>query len=145
MRMILLVLVSMLAACAPDAERAAPAQAVGDNVDVVNGLMAAFNDHDADTMREFWHGDVAWIEITGDQSRVVTSSASQLRNELVSYFEAFSTVSSSLAKISVNGDYVTAVETTVWDQDGARKSQSSIVAYEITGGKVKRFWYFPPQ
>jgi hypothetical protein len=42
-------------------------------------------------------------------------------------------------------DYVTAIETTVWDQDGTRKSQSSIVVYEITDGKVKRFWYFPPQ
>jgi hypothetical protein len=145
MRIILFAIMGLLAACAPDAERAAPAQAVGDNVDVVNGLMTAFNNHDADTMREFWHGDVAWIEITGEQSRVVTSSASQLRNELVSYFEAFTTVSSSLAKISVNGDYVTAIETTVWGQDGARKSQSSIVVYEITDGKVKRFWYFSPQ
>ncbi|MEO1137781.1 MAG: nuclear transport factor 2 family protein, partial [Pseudomonadota bacterium] len=53
-----------LAACAPDAERAAPAPAVGDNVEVVTGLMAAFNDHDADTMREFWHPDVTWIELS---------------------------------------------------------------------------------
>ena len=145
MRGIVIAVLVMLAACAPDAERTKPAQAVGDKVELVNGLMAAFNGHDAAAMRDYWHDDVAWIEITGNQSSVVTASANQLHNELISYFEAFPTVSSSLAKISVNGNYVTAVETPVWEQDGERKSQSSVVVYEITDGRVKRFWYYPPQ
>ena len=135
----------LVAACAPDAERASAPQASGDAVDVVNGLMAAFNDHDPDKMRDYWHSDVTWIEISGDQSSIVTSTAAQLHSELIAYFEAFPSVSSSLESISVNGDYVTAVERPVWEEDGERKSQASVVVYEVIDGKVKRFWYFPPQ
>ena len=53
--------------------------------------------------------------------------------------------SSSLENITVNGNYVTAVERPVWQEAGERMSQSSIVVYEIIDGKVKRFWYYPPQ
>ena len=133
------------AACSPDAERAAPPAATSDAERVVTELMAAFNAHDPDRMREYWHGDVAWFEISGDQSSAVTTSASQLHTELVAYFDAYPTVSSSLENISVNGNYLTAIERPVWEQDGERKSQASIVIYEIIDGKVKRFWYFPPQ
>lgn len=134
-----------LCACAPDAERAKPPEAAGDAVAVVNDLMAAFNAHDPQKMRDYWHDDVTWVEITGNQSSVVTSSADQLFNELVAYFEAYPSVSSSLSNVSVNGKYVTAIETPVWEQDGERKSQASIVVYEVTDGKIRRLWYFPPQ
>lgn len=135
----------LLAACSPDAERTAPPPAAGDNVKVVNGLMAAFNAHDAGRMRAFWHPDVTWIELAGEQSSKVTTSAQQLHDELVAYFEAYPSVSSSLENISVNGNFVTAVERPVWEEAGERKSQASIVVYEIIDGKVKRFWYYPPQ
>ncbi len=138
-------LLLLTVACAPDAERNAPMPPAGDNVDVVSGLMAAFNAHDADAMREFWHSDVTWVELSGQQASVVTSSAAQLHNELIAYFESYPTVSSSLENISVNGNFVTAVERPVWKEGGERQSQSSIVVYEIIDGKVKRFWYFPPQ
>lgn len=134
-----------LAACSPDAERAAPQAATGDGVDVVNGLMRAFNDHDADAMRAFWHSDVTWIELSGQQASVVTSSAAQLHTELIAYFETYPKVSSSLENITVNGNYVTAIERPVWEEGGERKSQASVVIYEIVDAKVKRFWYFPPQ
>ncbi len=137
--------VFLLAACAPDAERAAPPPAAGDNVAVINGLMAAFNAHDAGKMREFWHSDVAWIELSGEQASTVTTTAAQLYSELVAYFEAYPSVSSSLENISVNGNFVTAIERPVWEEDGERKAQASIVVYEIIDGKVKRFWYYPPQ
>ncbi len=132
-------------ACAPDAERTASPEATGEGVEVVAGLMKAFNDHDPDKMREYWHEDVTWVEITGNQSSVVTSSAEQLYTELVAYFEAYPSVSSGLENISINGNYVTAVERPVWEEDGERKSQASIVVYEIIDAKVKKFWYFPPQ
>ena len=83
-------------ACAPDAERTASPEATGEGVEVVAGLMKAFNDHDPDKMREYWHEDVTWVEITGNQSSVVTSSAEQLYTELVAYFEAYPSVSSGL-------------------------------------------------
>jgi hypothetical protein len=134
-----------LAACAPDAERTAPPPAAGDNVKVVNGLMAAFNAHDAAKMREYWHPDVTWIELSGERASLVTISASQLYTELIAYFEAYPSVSSSLENISVNGNFVTAVERPVWEEAGERKSQASVVVYEIVDGKVKRFWYYPPQ
>ncbi len=134
-----------LVACSPDAERTVPPPAAGDNVEVVNGLMAAFNDHDADRMREFWHPDVVWIELAGAQASAVTTSAQQLYEELVAYFEAYPSVSSSLENVSVNGNFVTAIERPVWEEGGERKSQASVVVYEIIDGKVKRFWYYPPQ
>lgn len=136
----------LIAACAPDAEKQTVREAAsGDEVEVVRSLMAAFNDHDADTMREYWHGDVTWIELSGDTSSVVTTSASQLYTDTVAYFERFPSVRSSLENIAVNGAYVTAVERPVWEEGGERKSQSSVVVYEILDGKVKRFWYYPPQ
>lgn len=147
MRRIAIVILSVfcLAACSPDAERTAPPPAAGDNVNVVNGLMEAFNDHDADKMRGYWHPDVTWIELSGEQASLVTTSATQLHDELVAYFEAYPSVSSSLENITVNGNFVTAVERPVWKEGGERKSQSSVVVYEIIDGKVKRFWYYPPQ
>jgi len=134
-----------LMACAPDAERSDAPMASGEGVEVVNGLMAAFNAHDPDKMREYWHSDVTWLEVSGNQSSVITTSAAQLHSELIAYFEGYPTVSASLENISVNGNYVSAIERPVWDEAGERKSQASVVVYEIIDGKVKRFWYFPPQ
>ena len=146
MRLFALIVAALfLAACSPDAERTAPPPPSGDNVAVVNGLMAAFNAHDPERMREYWHPDVTWIELSGEQSRKVTTSAQQLHDELVAYFEAYPSVSSSLESISVNGNFVTAVERPVWEEAGERKSQSSVVVYEIVDGKVKPCWYYPPQ
>ncbi len=145
MRLLVLLLFWLSAACAPDAERAEPTEPSGDAVAAVNGLMAAFNAHDPDKMREYWREDVTWIEIAGVQASVVTSSADQLHAELVAYFEAYPSVSSSLETISVNGNYVTAIERPVWEEDGERMSQASVVVYEVIDGKVKRFWYFPSQ
>ena len=48
-------------------------------------------------------------------------------------------------ELAVNGAFVTAVERPVWEEAGERKSQASVVVYEIIDGKVKRFWYYPPQ
>lgn len=145
MRLVLLLFVLALSACAPDAERIQPTAATGPHVDVVKGLMAAFNDHNADKMRQYWHDDVTWIEITGNGASVVTESAEQLYQELLVYFESYPEVSSSLESISVNGDYLTAIERPEWQEDGVKKSQASIVVYEFDAGKVKRFWYYPPQ
>lgn len=145
MRLAFAAFLMLAAACSPDAERAEPPAATSEAERVVAGLMAAFNAHDPDKMREYWHGDVAWFEVSGDQSSAVTTSASQLHTELVAYFEAYPTVSSRLEQISVNGNYLTAIESPVWEQDGERKSQASVVIYEIIDGKVKRFWYYPPQ
>ena len=145
MRLLVLLLFWLSAACAPDAERAEPTEPSGEAVAAVNGLMAAFNAHDPGKMREYWRDDVTWIEIAGVQASVVTSSADQLHDELVAYFEAYPSVSSSLETISVNGNYVTAIERPVWEEDGERMSQASVVVYEVIDGKVKRFWYFPAQ
>lgn len=140
-----LLLAVVVSACAPDAERALPPEPVGEGAEAVTGLMAAFNDHDPDRMREYWHDDVTWIEVSGEGASVITSSADQLHGELVAYFETFPSVRSSLENVSVNGDFVSALERPVWEEDGERKSQASFVVYEIAEGKVKRFWYFPPQ
>lgn len=145
MRALVLTILLLVAACSPDAERAQKQEPTGEAVKVVNDLMTAFNEHDAAKMREYWAADVTWFEVSGDQASIVTSSALQLYNELVVYFEAYPSVHSSLENITVNGNYVTAIERPVWEEDGERKTQASVVVYEIVGGKVKRFWYYPPQ
>ncbi len=145
MRLFLIAAMLFVAACSPDAERIQPDDPSGPQVTAVRGLMAAFNKHDAGKMRTYWHDDVIWIEINGRQSSIVTDSADQLYNELVVYFESYPEVSSSLESISINGDYLTAIERPVWVEDGQTKSQASIVVYEFDDGKVKRFWYYPPQ
>ena len=138
-------IVVVAAACAPDAERAQPTEPSGEGAEAVAGLMAAFNDHDPDRMRAYWHDDITWIEVSGDGASVITSSADQLYDELVVYFESFPSVRSSLENVSVNGDFVSAIERPVWEQDGERMSQASMVIYEVADGKVRRLWYFPPQ
>ncbi len=145
MRILILAAFITIAACAPDAERNRLDAPSGPQVEAVKALMAAFNKHDAGKMRTYWHDDVTWLEINGTQSSVVTDSAEQLHDELVVYFENYPEVSSSLESISVNGDYLTAIERPVWVEDGEKKSQASIVVYEFYDGKVKRFWYYPPQ
>lgn len=137
-------MVLLAGGCAPDAERATAAPA-GAEVDIITGLMDAFNAHDPDAMRAFWHSDVTWLEVSGDGASVITSSAEQLHAELVAYFENYPSVASSLSGVSVNGRYVSAIERPVWEEAGERQSQASNVVYEILDGKVKRFWYFPPQ
>lgn len=144
-KILVAVLITALAACSPDAERAEFASESGPLVYVVNGLVSAFNAHDPDAMRRYWHDDVAWIELSGNESRILTSNADDLHAEMVSYFEAFPDVFSSLDRVSVNGDFVTGVEYAVWREDGERRAQSSIVVYEIVDGRVKRFWYYPAQ
>lgn len=134
-----------LTACAPDAERTREARPAGQNVQIVSGLMDAFNDHDPDKMREYWHPDIQWVEIVGEQATVITSDAETLHRELVAYFESYPSVKSSLSAIAQNGAFVSAIETPVWSEGGERKSQSSLVVYEIAGGAVRRFWYFPTQ
>jgi len=133
------------AACSPDAERAATPAPVGEGVEIINELMKAFNAHDPDAMRALWHEDVIWYEIAGGGMSPITTSAQQLYDELVAYFESYPSVSSSIEHLTINGRYVTAVERPVWEEAGERKSQASNVVYEIIDGKVKRFWYFPPQ
>ncbi|MEM9494637.1 MAG: nuclear transport factor 2 family protein [Pseudomonadota bacterium] len=134
------------ASCAPDAERAEAAVAPsGEAADVVTGLMQAFNDHDPEKMRTFWHEDVVWYEISGGATAVITSDAQQLYDELVVYFKTFPSVSSSIDGVAVNGRFVSAIERPVWEEDGERQTQASNVVYEIVDGKVKRFWYYPPQ
>ena len=61
LRLGLAALLMLATACAPDAERAAPPAAVSDAERVVTSLMTAFNDHDPDEMRQYWHGDVVWF------------------------------------------------------------------------------------
>lgn len=119
--------------------------AVDPNVVVVQGLMKAYNAHDVDAMRAFFHDDVGWYEVYGGTITPVTQSAADLAAELETYFATFPNVSSSLENPTVSGNYVTAVEKPVWEVDGKRKSLTSVVVYEITDGKVKRFWYFPSQ
>ncbi len=141
----MIIFLTGLMACSPDAERSVAPKVSGEGVEVVNGLMTAFNAHDPDKMREYWRPDVTWLEVSGNQSSVITTSAMQLHSELVAYFESYPTVSASLENVSVNGNYVSAIERPVWEEAGERKSQASVVVYEIIDGKVKRFWYFPPQ
>ena len=139
----MILLCVLTAACSPDAERHAPTPVAGPEVETVQALMVAFNAHDADKMREYWADDLVWVELSGDQSSIITTSADQLHQEMVGYFKAFPSVASKVSSISTNGRFLSAVEETTWDDGGEPQRQSAIVVYEIEDQKVVRFWYYP--
>lgn len=112
----------------------------------VEQYTAAFNARDVNAMAALMHPDIQWITISGDQSKVTTDGKELMVNEMESYFKSPTRISSSLSGWSVNGDYVTVIETASWlDGEGKRQAQSATAVYQIADRLIRRVWYFPEQ
>ena len=113
--------------------------------ELLTALSTAFNARDTDQMRALWHDDVVWIELAGDQASVITKDAGALQEQLESYFQSFPSVKVAYHDITVNGRYITAIETVNWNDGDTPREQASNVVYEVVDAKVQRFWYLPAQ
>ncbi len=113
---------------------------------LVEKYTAAFNARDVNAMAALMHPGIQWITISGDQSKVTTDGKELMVSEMESYFKSPTRISSSLGGWSVNGDYVSVIETASWlDSKGKRRAQSATAVYQIADRLIRRVWYFPEQ
>lgn len=115
----------------------------GETADAVNGLMAAFNAHDVEAMREFWADDIVWYDVDGDRMTASVSGAAALETGMQDYFRAFPDVRSTLSGAHESGPYLIGVEVATWTSKNGPRSQSGPVVYEVRDQKIKRVWYYP--
>ncbi|MEL6875540.1 MAG: nuclear transport factor 2 family protein [Pseudomonadota bacterium] len=143
MTRLMLVLISLLLPVAVAAETPPPPP---DHKALVEKYTAAFNTRDVDAMGALMHPDIQWIMISGAKSEVATDGKDNMIRDMASYFQSPTKVSSSLSGWSVNGDYVTVIETASWQNGkGERQAQSATAVYQIMDRLIRRVWYFPEQ
>lgn len=111
--------------------------------EVVERYMAAYNDHDIESMLELVHPDIQWLSIEGDRIRVETEGAEALADAMRGYFEAVPSTRSSIETMMVSGNRVSVRERAHWESSGQARSQAALSVYEIADGRIVRVWYFP--
>jgi hypothetical protein len=122
---------------------AASARGATDHGDVVRSFIEAFNARDMPALMALAHPEIEWLSVDGAQIAVEARGAAALETSLVSYFQSCESCRSAIEVTSVNGNFVTAVETASWTSAGTTRSQSSTSVYELVDDKVRRVWYFP--
>lgn len=123
-----------LAACAP-ADTPHP---------LIESHVAAFNAGDLEAMSALQHPDIEWFGIEGSEMRLEISGREALGTMLADYRASNPTVVGTTRDWSVNGDFVSVVETASWTTgDGASRSQSATSVYELEDGLIRRVWYYP--
>ncbi len=114
----------------------------------IRGLVAGFNAGDPKKMGEFVTKDceIRYVDQKG-AAAVGTRGRDQLIKEMQGYFRSVKNVRSELSQVSVAGRFVSAKETVGWDSRGKRRSQYSLVVFELDSNKklIARVWYFPAQ
>ncbi|SIN61165.1 SnoaL-like domain-containing protein [Parasphingorhabdus marina DSM 22363] len=139
----MLVLMAFLMPVAVSAETPPPPP---DHQVLVEKYTAAFNAQDVTAMSNLMHSEIQWIMISGAKSEVATDGKDNMVRDMTSYFQGPTKVSSSLSGWSVNGDYVTVIETASWQNSkGERQAQSATAVYQIMDRLIRRVWYFPEQ
>ncbi len=140
MRILVMLLIGMfLWACAEQDPQLKP------NGQLVVDYMDAYNAQDLEEMAEMLHADFQWLNIDEDDLSEIAGGRDQLLEELKGYFASGDLTKGRLSDVSVNGQFVSALETVYYMSDGEEKSQASISVYEIESGKLRRVWYFPAQ
>ncbi|HRQ65612.1 MAG TPA: nuclear transport factor 2 family protein [Xanthomonadaceae bacterium] len=121
----------------------ASARGTIDHGDVVRNFIEAFNARDMPALMALAHPEIEWLSVNGTDILVEARGAPALESSLVSYFQSCESCRSAIEVTSVNGNFVTAVETASWTSAGTTRSQSSTSVYELVDAKVRRVWYFP--
>jgi ketosteroid isomerase-like protein len=113
----------------------------------VRDFVEAANRHDVDAMLAASEPGFRWMQVAGDRVEVEVSGHDQLRSWLEGYFRTTPDSRSTLAQVSVDGAYASAVETVEYrSRDGELKRQSATSVYEFgSGGLIRNVWYFPAQ
>jgi len=115
----------------------------GDNAELVEQFVSAFNQHDVDAMLEFSAPDMRWMSVSGDQISTETSTHAEFRAAMAGYFENTPGARAEIRSISESGPFVHTLEEAFWVSRGAEKSQCSMAVYERLDGKLQNVWYFP--
>jgi hypothetical protein len=115
----------------------------GSSSEVVERFVSSFDDHDVPAVLALVHPEVEWLSVNGSEVSVESRGVAALESAITSYFRSCPTCRASVEVSSVNGPFVTAIETATWESGGFTRSQSSTSVYEIVGGQVLRVWYYP--
>ncbi len=115
------------------------------NGQIVVDYMNAYNEQDIESMAGMLHEDFQWLNINEDDLSEIAGGRDQLLEELQGYFASPNLTKGVLSDVSLNGQFVSALETVYYLSDGVEKSQASISVYEIDAGKLRIVWYFPAQ
>lgn len=112
--------------------------------DSVIEFVAAFTRHDLPALLAFTHADIEWLTISESTVLIETRGQEALGASLRSYFDSCPTCQATVEVSSVNGNFVSAVETATWQsKEGVARAQSSLSVYEFVDGKIRRVWYYP--
>jgi len=115
----------------------------GENAELVERFVSAFNHHDVDAMLEFSAPDIRWMSVSGDRITTETSTHAELRDAMAGYFESVPAARAEIRSISESGRFVHTLEEAFWLSGGAERSQCSMAVYELLDGKLQNVWYFP--
>ena len=115
----------------------------GENTELVERFVSAFNQQDIDAMLEFTAPDMRWMSVSGDRISTETSTRTELRDAMAGYFESTPGVRAEIRSISESGQFVHTLEEAFWLSGGIERSQCSMAVYELLDGKLKNVWYFP--
>ena len=157
---LLILAVFGVGACAPKGEP--PGSATGDVpatpdaavassalLDPVEGLMAAFNEHDVQAMTQFVHDDLIWSSVTAKTLAIEAQGREALEAGMTDYFASLPSVRSEIEDVHVSGSFVTVGERVHWDVEdpsgsgsNEARTQRALAVYHVTEGLIQSVWYF---
>ena len=111
----------------------------------VEGLVAAFNEHDSDAMAKFLTDDVVWLSIANGNVAVEANGKSELITSMNAYFESCPTCRSEISEAISTPARTSAREIASWEGKAGPRSQRSLSIYEFSGELIHRVYYFPAE
>ncbi len=135
----MLVAVAGLAGCQKEASLSQ-----GETAQTLDAYFNAFNSHNVEELVAMASGDIRLMSVTPDTVTIDLRGQDELKKWLNGYFQSLPNIQSAYSGLTVEGDYVSFVETATWGEQGAKKSQSSLATYLIKDGKIHRAWYYYP-
>jgi len=114
-----------------------------EGTETVKLFVKAFNTQDINTMLDLTTPDMKWMNISGQQIAIETSTHAELGKAMLSYFESTPSTKSEIRYLNESGAFVYALEEAFWSSSEVEKSRCSMAVYELLGGKINHVWYFP--
>lgn len=114
-------------------------------IELVQTYVEAFNERDVDLLLALAHDRIQWLSAEGEQVRVETEGHDALAKSLRAYFAGCSSCRSELLWIQRAGSRIVAHELASWESGGKRRSQASLVVYELEGESIRRVTYYPAE
>ena len=115
------------------------------SIRVVHSFIAAYNEHDIETMLTFVTEDIRWMSVEEENISVEASGKEALGIAMTAYFEGLPSARSEVLFVHGLGDYVSVTEKAVWISDGVAHSQCAISVYQLTKGHISNVWYYSAQ